>query len=357
MDNSLSNKPAAVKVRCADCGVEFSNYAWTPGTACPKCHGTRFEPVVMVGTQSDYDDADRSQGFAREDIRFGRLAQWAELVTPKQLQRALFQQSQYAKQGGMIPDLASLMVKEKMLTRRQADAILAARCVEPGNTEDIEFGITAVRMGFTTEERVNRCRGQQREAIESGRDVPPLPILACENRFMREAQVLAILKNTEQRHRGLLHTIKRAAEKPTRRRRGRGGAGSFSDFMAQPIVRFGSIAIGALLLGFVVYSLFIAPESRYATVRCDECHAETGMPVTTPWPGKCPACQKNAIYPLAICRQCGKRFIVKDTMGYGLKCPQCGSGEYLMITNDRNVAEEIRAIEANARSTNSDVGN
>ena len=34
-------------LQCADCGAEYTNYEWTPGTPCPECRSSRFEPVFL----------------------------------------------------------------------------------------------------------------------------------------------------------------------------------------------------------------------------------------------------------------------------------------------------------------------
>ena len=93
-------------VRCEDCGAKFDRLAWSPGDLCPKCGSSAFAPVPVRGEASDYSSADRSAAFAIEDIRFGRLAQWAGFVTPKQFQYALFQQKQPPPRAGRCPTSA-----------------------------------------------------------------------------------------------------------------------------------------------------------------------------------------------------------------------------------------------------------
>lgn len=337
MDNGLTQNPSAKTIRCQDCGEERTNIPWTPGTPCPACQSLRFEPVVVISTVSDYDSADRSRGFALEDIRFGRLATWANMISPKQLQRALFQQSRHAQRGGSTTDLAGIFLTEKILDKRQVTAILAARCVEPGNTDDIEFGLTAVRLGLATEQQITSCRKTQREAIESGGDAPPLPLLLCEKRILKEGQVLALLKKAEMQGKGLLFILRRNAAKPRRSRRGQ--AGLFSQLAEYPVARLGAVALLALLVAIFLYTRISSSSTHTAAIRCEKCGAEGGAPVTSEWPLDCPQCHQKSMCPLGICLQCGARFIVKDPLGYGINCPRCGSSNFKMLTNNLNMGE------------------
>jgi len=326
-----ADKPASSHVRCADCGAEYRNYEWVPGTPCPKCRSNRFEPVVRVSKASDYESADRSGGFALQDIRFGRLAQWAELITPKQFQRALFQQSQTARQGVQVPDLASLLVRQKAITRREAEAVVSALVVEPGDAADIEFGLAAVRTGLATEADVERCRKIQERIAREGGDPPPLPLLLCEKRVLREAEAVALLKRMEREGKGLIHRIRvsaGAAEAPAHR------VARWRTMWHSPAARAGAVAFLLLLAGLVWYRGAASAGRSHVAVRCEHCGAEGGAPLASAWPLECPQCKQKALYPLAVCTQCGERFIVKNMMGYGTACPRCGSTKYKLLTGD-----------------------
>jgi len=349
MDNGPTRKPLARTVRCEDCGAERKNIPWAPGTPCPECKSLRFEPVVVIGGASDYDAADRSKGFALEDIRFGRLATWAQLISPKQLQRALFQQSRRAQRTGSAPDLAAILLKEKVLDKRQVNAILAARCVETGNTHDIEFGLMAVRLGLVTEARLSACRKAQREAVQSGCDAPPLPLLMCEKRILKEGQVLALLQKAELHGKGLLRTLKRAAAKERRSRRS--DSGLIGQLAKQPVARAGAVALLILLATLFLYRGVVAPEATYVTVRCANCGAEGGAPLNSEWPIQCPGCEAKTMYPLAICLECEERFIVKNPMGYGVTCPKCGASNYKLLTSNLDMAAVESKIKNRAESS------
>ncbi len=334
------DKPIAKRVRCKNCGAEYSDYPWTPGTLCPDCNSMYFEPVVVIGTSSDYATADRSQGFAPEDLRFGRLAQWAEFISPKQLQQILFRQGRAALQGSKTQELGRIFLKEKILNRQQVNAILAARCVEPGNTDDLEFGIAARQAGVVTDEQLEECRRLQDEASADGKDVPPLPLLVYEKRYMREAHIIALLRRAEREGKGVLWTIRKPAAAsgtiPLDR-----ASGNLRIMLSNPLVRAGLTCVVLLILSAMWYGgIFGAPEDRFI-VRCTNCKMETGASVTSKWPVKCGQCEQATVYPLAICMKCGIRFTVKNPAGYGVKCPKCGSIDYKLIIGGKVDADKI----------------
>ena len=343
MATGFGDNPTVRHIHCNDCGADFKDYPWVPGMPCPTCHSTCFEPVVAVGAPSDYAAADRSKGFALEDIRFGRLAQWAEMVSAKQVQRALFKQSHLAQHDSSVPDLAQILLKDKTLTRRQVEAIHAARRVEPGNTDDIEFGLMAVRTGLATEDNIRECRKLQKQAASDGSDVPPLPLLLCEKRYLKQGPALALLKSAEQKNKGILHAIHRAARKEKKYDE---APGPVRQLLAMPAVRAGLAVAAVIVLLLVWHFSFGASEPRRTLVKCAFCSAETAAPVSSKWPMTCPSCKKHQMYPVAICLQCGKRFILKDPTGYGTCCPHCKSAKFMMLTNDINEEELRTRIEA-----------
>ena len=346
MENDLTQDPGARTVRCRDCGETRADLPWVPGIPCPACGSARFEPVVVVSTGSDYDAADRSGGFALEDIRFGRLAVWANMISSSQLQRALFQQSRRARLGGSADDLAGVFLREKTLGRRQVNAIHAARRVDPGNTDDIEFGLMAVRLGLASEQQVTSCRKAQRQVLAAGGDVPPLPLLMCEKRILKEGQVLALLKKAEMQGKCLLFTLRRNAARPARSRKTH--ANLFGSLVANPTARIVAISALVLLGALFIYANVSGSSTYFATVRCEKCGAEGGMPVKSEWPSPCPQCHNKGLYPLGICLRCGERFIVKNPMGYGINCPRCGSSSFKLITNELDLAEIEASIKANS---------
>lgn len=343
MDQDNNQQIIPRRVRCEDCGAEFRNRPWVPGTPCPECHSPRFEPVLESATRSDYETADRSSGFAQEDIRFGRLAKWAELISPKQYQRALFRQSRLLQQPGGGPTLADYLLKEKILNRRQVNAVLKARTVEPGNSDDVEFGLLATRAKLAGEEQVKECRRIQNRTVRSGGDAAPLPLLMLEQRYITEPQVLALVKRQAEHGKGVLAAVRRGIHGERSRRE---GARAFSEMVALQPVRYSLIALLLLLAAIVFYRSVISPDPTWATVKCAECGAEGGAPADSDWPIECPACKHKSMYPMALCNKCGATFILRDAMGYGASCPKCGSSDYRMVTNEFDLEEAQERIKA-----------
>jgi len=330
----MADKPAGKTlistVRCDDCGARCSDFPWFPGTPCPRCGSENFVPVPVIKKGSDYATADRSQGFALEDVRFGRLAQWAEFITPRHCRRALHQQREIARSKRSVPDLGTLLIKEKLMNRKQVDAVLAARCATPGNQEDQDFARAALQHRYVTEAQLEECRELQEESAREGCDPAPLPLLLYEKRYMQEKMILALLKTEALRDRGLLCQIRASAE------------GEASEFDLSRLVqswhsliRRPKVVLAVVLLGvmLVFWAFRFSGGPVYATVECANCHALTGRPVDSKWPVKCPQCGQQAMYPQAICLECGKRFPVKDT-DYGSGCPECNSRRFMMITSE-----------------------
>jgi hypothetical protein len=331
-----AGQPVAKRVQCKDCGAEEHNAFWMPGMACPQCGSKNYEPVVEIARRSDYAGADRSQGFAREDIRFGRLAQWAEIISPRQLQRALFRQSRMGADSGRIKDLAALLLKDKALTKSQVERIHQARNVVPGNTEDMQFGIAVVQNGLATDRQVKECLRIQQELYDTGSDVPPLPLLLYEKRYVKEGHILALLKASELKGGGLLHRIKhgaRVVDHDAERRPGR-----LRTVLSLPAVQV-TILLLAIGVGILMWGGFLGGGAALRTkVKCSHCGAETGRPVGSKWPLTCEVCGKEGFVPIGICLKCGERVLMpKGLLGtYACPDPDCsGSGEDIrMLTTD-----------------------
>lgn len=345
MGDDVVNKPLTTTVRCGDCGASLRDFAWSPGSRCPRCGSRDLAPAPVIRRGSDYAAADRSQGFALEDVRFGRLAQWAEFITPKQFQHALYLQKEMARAKRSVPDLGSLLVQEKTMNRRQVKAILAVRCATPGSREDDEFARAALHNGLVTEVQLEEGRKLQVDAARDGRDVPPLPLLLYEKRHIQEKLVLTLLKAAERQDKGLLHQIRVAAEGA-----GTPGLGRLLSATDSPLRRAPVIGVAALLAIMVgLWAYRFAGGGAYATVECAGCHAVGGAPANSKWPVKCPECGQNAMYPLAVCLDCGKRFPVAG-VGYGTGCPECGATRYKMITSNL----DLDRIEAEIAADNED---
>lgn len=331
-------KQSLVTVRCGGCQGVFRNIPWTPGQACTRCGSTEMSPVTVRG-HSDYERADRTAGYALEDIRFGRLAQWAEFATPKQVQWALHMQNQLARAGQKTPDLAAMLMREKIMDRQQVDLVLNARRIKPSSKEDVDLGQAAKRMGYVTDAQLADLFNKQEATDAAGNDAAPLPLMLVERRYVQENQMLALLKAAERQRSGLLYRMKRApgAEEeggPTLAGKLLGGS---------PSQRKSKIALAVLIpiLLIILLSRVAVLTPVYATVKCTKCGAEFAAPADSVWPIKCPDRGEEAVYPMAMCTQCGARYPVVG-MSYGIVCPKCRSAERIMLQSDNT--EEVKRI-------------
>lgn len=291
------------------------------------------------GHESDYFKADRSNAFSPEDIRFGRLAQWAELITPKQFQKLLHDQKRMADSHQAVTDIATLLLREKLLTREQIKALHSARLGVPNGKADSEFASAAQKMGVMTPNQVEECRKIQFAALREGKDPLPLPLIAHEKRFIPENTIIALLKGGELQRWGIIHQIKKGPDEVDQGSR-------WDDLLGPPKsherrVRLLGIAVFTLLFGILISRVVSGPPG-FAYVQCVECRAEGVAPADTRYPAKCTECGQMGRYPLVICRECGTRFVVKN-IGSS-PCPNCQSVQVLRITN--KTIEESRAIEA-----------
>lgn len=339
-------KQPLVTVRCGNCGTVFRNVLWMPGHVCKRCGSTEMSPVTARG-QYDYERADRSAGYTLEDIRFGRLAQWAEYATPKQVQRALHMQDQAAKAGQKVPDIGSLLMRDKIITREQCELILRARRIKPRSKEDIDFGESAKRMGYVTGEQLAGLFRQQEATDNAGNDAAPLPLLLAEKRYAQENQILALLKAAERQKTGLLWRLKGAPageeeKKPSLASKLLGSS---------PSQRRSVIALLILtpVLLLILLSRTEILSGGYAITRCDKCGGERAEPENSTWPVKCVNCGETAVYPLAMCKQCGTRYIIKEA-GYGAVCPKCRSSDRLMLRNDNEAEADLILRKVNDKS-------
>ncbi len=341
-DSAQKRTPRTVK--CGHCGAVFKNRPWAPGDTCPKCDSDDLAPLLISGA-TDYERADRSSAYSIEDIRFGRLAQWAEMATPKQVQFALHQQNLAARAGQRVPDIGALLMKDKVIDRRQYEVILNVRRAKPGSREDVELGQAAVKLGYVTPEQIAECRRHQEEADAAGRDAVPLALLLVERRLVQENQMLALLKNAERGESGILHRLRQAQVDETREEpleRILGAKGS----QLRP-VRIAALAALPVLLAGVWFFLLKGP-GTFATVECTNrsprCGAVFAVPAATKFPCACLECKQKTAYPQAMCRNCGATFPVVGMGGYGVMCPKCRSTQFVMVTTSSKSKQERQEI-------------
>jgi len=333
MARSAARKTIVCTARCEDCGNLSAKVSWSPGDTCPHCGSHHFAPVPRIRGNSDYESADRSQGFAIEDIRFGRLAVWAGMLAQKRFQT----------------DLGTLLVQQKMLTKRQKAALLRVLVAVPGNSADREFVQTAAKSGYIGEDRLAACEALQSKMAREDLDAPPLPLLAYERRLLKENQVVALLKSMEQRGCGLLHNIQEGAYGSATHAIG-ALLGSGKDKRAR-VKQIAAVAIILLAAVFLVYRFAGGP--AYAQVKCESCGAEFGAPENSDWPIECPECGEEAVYSLVMCRACGEYYISKG-IGYGKSCPKCKSPNFIPVTNKTEAERHKIEREIEARKSGED---
>ncbi len=337
MPGNTSQQPIVCTARCEDCGARIGNIPWRPGTPCPRCGSGHFTPVPIIRRGSDYDEADRSQGFAIEDIRLGRLAVWAGYINAKRLQQTLHEQRQLAMGGGSAPDLGALLVKQGAMTRNQTKAILGVMNAVPGNQADEEFARGAVQNRFARREQVAACQARQQEIVQTGRDAPPLALLMHEKRELQENQVLALITASEKRERGILYRIHQAEARLNRAKLARLLVNSPLRAVDPRLVA----VLGVVLIAGIVFLPMAWHTPTTAATECTNCGALGGAPADSKWPIVCSECGMGTVYPRSICERCGKMFPTTGA-GYGVACPQCGSTDHVLVTNKTDL-DEINA--------------
>ena len=326
---------SAAVLHCEECGRRFSNSGGQEAR-CPSCRGERVSGVDVLGGATEFALADRSQGFALEDVRFGKLAQWSGLVSMNQYNEALARQR--AAGPGRRATLADVMIERGFLTRRQAEAVLRARVEAADSDDDEAFGKLAMAHGFLTQAQFLKAREVQLDLRTQGREVPPLPVVLYEKRYMQEKEIEALVLAQAKSGEGVGGMIRRELGRPEHSWAYRliGPKGS-----ARRRVRLAGAAAVILIGALAAWRFARGAGEAWVQVQCAECGKRSTAPLKSRWPVACPHCKKVAAVPLAICRKCGREFRVPNPSAEGIRCPGCGSSDYVLITGGVNV-EEIK---------------
>ena len=205
---------AGVKVvaKCEDCQNFVKNFPWAPGAKCPKCKSPRFAPVMLIAGAVDYTVADRSKGYAIEDIRFAKMALWAGVITAIHYNEALSRQKAKAERQEPVPHIGRILVDMGAIKETDMEAILEVRCKARPTTDDKDFARLAEGNNYCTEEQIKECEDRMAEHKRQGRDTPPMAFLLLERRYIKENQVLAILNSQLKRRLGIVHDVRAAIE-------------------------------------------------------------------------------------------------------------------------------------------------
>ena len=306
------------------------NVPWAPGTACPKCGSNRYLPIKGSCESLDYETADRSQGYALEDIRLGKLAQWCGLITPKQYTVALKRQEQTASENGACLPLGDILVKDRVLSKKQARALLRLRSRPRPDPSDNEFGQRALAAGQLKPEQFTALTELQNQLSAGGRDVPPLCLLAYEKRLVQENQIVALVKSQERQDSGLMADFQEEETALT-------AVSSLDRIVGPKGAPYRRLKVAGLALAPLLLVLLVTRHIKgkdYIQVLCESCGLQTTLEYQGDWPQACADCGQKAAYPAAVCRQCGHVFMVKNPRGRGIRCPKCKSDQWDIYRHD-----------------------
>ena len=199
-------------VKCNDCQHFAKDVLWSPGMPCPKCKSKRFAPVTIIGGAIDYSIADRSKGYAMEDIRFAKMALWSGTITVTQYTESLSRQKAIAERKEPVPHIGRILVDMGAIKESDMEAILEVRCKARPSTDDKDFGRLAEGNKYCTEDQVRECEDMMAVYKRQGRDTPPLLFLLLEKRYIKENQAMAILKSQQKRRLGIISDVREAVE-------------------------------------------------------------------------------------------------------------------------------------------------
>lgn len=309
-------------VRCGSCGATYRRLQWTQGMVCPKCCSPDFFPVIIIDGALDYALADRTHGFAPEDIRFGQLAKWAGLITQSQYARALSLQQQLARRNHVPPHIAQIMISEGILKSTQASAIFQVMCKPRPAADDDLFAQMVLRNNLTGVGNIEECRRAQKQMAKGRHEVPPLGQLMFEKRYLNENQVQAVYR--KMRGQGVVHEIARACEA----NRKLTPLEKLMGTKDEPERRRNSMLLCILtVIVFAVWAHWMfGPSGETMWFKCENpgCAKVFDGSFADKFPTKCPYCkQETAMYARKCCK-CGTVFGTNGWWGRAV-CPDCRS--------------------------------
>ena len=336
---SASAGGAKMVVKCRDCQYFVKNAPWSPGVACPKCKSLRFAPVTLIAGSIDYSIADRSKGYAMEDIRFAKMALWAGLITATQYNHALSKQKTIADEKGDAPHIGRILVDMGAISEYAMEAVLEVRCKPRPGGDDVDLGRLAVANNYCPEKQVKECEMLMNQAKKAGRDTPALAFLLLERRYVKENQLLAILRSQHKRRLGMIHEVQVAVQEGKPLSTMEKYVGMKGD--PQRKYRIAAVVGGVGLLLLIWLGWFLLP---YLTpylpslggtkigYRCELCGEAFMARESATVPIICKLCgRKGAIYGYH-CRKCGTIYGIEDRSRGTPKCPRCKSGMFEDLT-------------------------
>jgi len=345
MSMSTAERPKTLSkvVRCDDCSSIFRNIEWCEGTRCPRCRSPRFLPLPIVGDAVDYVLADRTQGYALEDIRFAKIAQWSGLISTQQYHEAFSRQNEYISANAAAPPIGEIMRSARFLKKVEISAVLHYRCLERPDKDDAEFAKLAVQSGFLDQEKLAPCLEAQFQTKRLGHDVPPLPCLLYEKRLLQENQVLALLQKQAERNSGMAPAVRNYIQehtsKPVEQLLGAKGS-------PQRRLRVTILGVLAVLVLAMAWRQFVHGPATMVRTQCINpgCGNIGAKPMNSEWPVRCEACTNHprTVFPVSICERCGREFPNDKPRTPAPRCPRCGSTSVIVYITDKIDVRQIK---------------
>ncbi len=328
--------------KCSDCSHFVKNIAWTPGTVCPKCKSRNFGPVTLIAGALDYSIADRSKGYAIEDIRFAKIALWAGVITATQYNDALSRQKAIADRKEAAPHIGRILVDTGAIRESDMEAILEVRCKARPTVDDKDFAKLAVGNKYCTEQQMQEVENLMAEYKRQGRDTPPIAFLLLEKRYIKENQAQAIIKSQQKRRLGIMHDTRAAIEerKPLSTLEHYVGVKGDPKRTQRIVMIFGGL--GGLLVFWLWYmGVFSTVTALLPTFGpkigfyCEECGGAFMAREAKTVPIACYVCgKKSAIYGFHCARpNCGMIYGIRDRISTTPRCPRCKSGKFADLTS------------------------
>ena len=314
-------QPTKPILRCDKCSATYRRLRWTQGMKCPKCKSPDFFPVTIIGGAVDYTLADRSHGYALEDIRFAQLAKWSGLITPNQYTLTLSRQRQLASQSSSAPHIAQVMVSEGILESTESASVFQIMCKERPAEDDEVFAGIAVQNRLAKSARVEECKAVQQQMAKSKHEVPPLGQIMFEKRFLSENQVQAIYRKMVARRQGLVFEMAQAYE----HNRELSAFEKMAGTKDEPDRRKSFyVFCGLAVLILLVWSkwLFFSSSSERMWFHCDACAKTYEASFEDTFPVECKLCKKEEARFARKCGDCSEVFGTNGWWGR-VSCPHC----------------------------------
>jgi len=332
LNSDFAEEQAGVVARCDACGGIFRNVPWIQGMTCPRCSSVDFKPVAIIHGALDYTLADRSGGFTAEDVRVGTLAKWVGLITPAQCNQALAMMRSRASGGQACPPIGNILMEQKWANETEVAALIHGAYHKTATPDDEEFGRLALQNGFLTRDQVADIEKWQQEFERRKRDVPAAALLYYEKRYLKENQIVALLRAQQLRSHGPLHAVWAASEESRRRQSvastlmGKGQAKNAR-------LRLLGVAVLFLVAIFVWYHSYYALPNEQIDYMCKSCGAIYPARVVRKFPTKCRKCGKREAYYCVQCKNCGTIY-TRANMFSSEYCPKCNSGFFGRVRYD-----------------------